>query len=311
MGSLGSGSDNYKYKYNGKELQEELGLNMYAMDMRQYDPTIARWVVQDPVVHHSMSPYIAFDNNPVYWADPSGGDATSWLNDLYNKSQNGDTWNNNGDSTFTNERNGDTSKCNDCKDIKPSKPQMRGMKFWNEETTCVDGKGGAYNIGLDYIDKKSHKLYTSEWVDDKQSQYLIEKGQSFIFDNIIKMFGLEDLPSESIKAIVDKLMSGKYVIKERNVNISTYSIYSWNGTISSNIFTGEINGVDFRGLSNKRIKTAYNKSSYTEMGIFSNTGKLMHSYKDYSGIRQIYENGNILKFNNTPVKSFGTTSTTR
>lgn len=47
---------------------------MYAMDMRQYDPTIARWVVQDPITHHSQSPYCAFDNNPVYWKDPSGAD---------------------------------------------------------------------------------------------------------------------------------------------------------------------------------------------------------------------------------------------
>lgn len=44
----------YQYKYNGKEFQGELGLNMYAMDLRQYDPAIARWVVMDPVTHHSM-----------------------------------------------------------------------------------------------------------------------------------------------------------------------------------------------------------------------------------------------------------------
>lgn len=56
----------YKYKYNGKELQDELGLNVYDMDMRQYDPAIARWTVMDPVVHHSMSPYNSFDNNPVF-----------------------------------------------------------------------------------------------------------------------------------------------------------------------------------------------------------------------------------------------------
>ncbi len=62
----------YKYKYNGKEWQDELNLNMYDMDMRQYDPAIARWVVMDPVIHHSVSPYSAFDNNPVFWADPSG-----------------------------------------------------------------------------------------------------------------------------------------------------------------------------------------------------------------------------------------------
>jgi RHS repeat-associated protein len=65
----------YQYKYNGKELQDELGLNMYAMDARLYDPAIGRWTVQDPITHHSMSPYNAFDGNPVYWADPSGADA--------------------------------------------------------------------------------------------------------------------------------------------------------------------------------------------------------------------------------------------
>lgn len=65
----------YAYKYNGQEWQDELGLNMYDMDMRQYDPAIARWVVMDPVIHHSMSPYNSFDNNPVFWADPSGADS--------------------------------------------------------------------------------------------------------------------------------------------------------------------------------------------------------------------------------------------
>jgi len=65
----------YKYKYNGKEWQDELGLNMYDMDMRQYDAAIARWVVQDPVVHFDYSPYSAFDNNPVVFADPSGADS--------------------------------------------------------------------------------------------------------------------------------------------------------------------------------------------------------------------------------------------
>ena len=65
----------YQYKYNGKELQTELGLNMYDMDMRDYDPAIARWVAQDPVIHYDYSPYNAFDNNPVIFADPSGADA--------------------------------------------------------------------------------------------------------------------------------------------------------------------------------------------------------------------------------------------
>ena len=66
----------YKYKYNGKEYQDELGLNMYDMDMRQYDPAIGRWIVQDPVVHLSVSPYTAFENNPVIFSDPTGADVS-------------------------------------------------------------------------------------------------------------------------------------------------------------------------------------------------------------------------------------------
>jgi len=50
------------------------------MDIRKYDPAIARWTGIDPVTHHSLSPYNAFDNNPVYWADPSGANSTQqWM----------------------------------------------------------------------------------------------------------------------------------------------------------------------------------------------------------------------------------------
>src|SRR5690606_18535153 len=67
-----------KYKFNGKEYEDALGLNIYEMDLRQYDPAIGRWVVQDPVVHHDFSPYSAFDNNPVYWSDPSGANSVRY-----------------------------------------------------------------------------------------------------------------------------------------------------------------------------------------------------------------------------------------
>ncbi len=65
----------YRYKYNGKEFQDELGLNLYDMDFRDYDPAIARWTGIDPITHHNMSPYMAFDGNPVFWADPSGANS--------------------------------------------------------------------------------------------------------------------------------------------------------------------------------------------------------------------------------------------
>ncbi len=86
------------------------------MDMRQFDPALARWVVQDPVVHHSMSPYTGFDNNPVFWADPSGADATNLVQSLWDLSGDGKTtWTNNDDGTFSSS-DGQTADCGDCGD---------------------------------------------------------------------------------------------------------------------------------------------------------------------------------------------------
>jgi RHS repeat-associated protein len=70
-----TGTPTYQNKFNGTEWQNELDLNLYDMDARDYDPAIARWVNIDPVTHFSQSPFVAFDGNPVMYADPSGADA--------------------------------------------------------------------------------------------------------------------------------------------------------------------------------------------------------------------------------------------
>jgi RHS repeat-associated protein len=71
---------NYKYKYNGKELQDELGLNFYDYGARNYDPALGRWMNVDPHSenYYSISPYASFVNNPVFFIDPTGEDITFW-----------------------------------------------------------------------------------------------------------------------------------------------------------------------------------------------------------------------------------------
>ncbi len=66
----------YNYKYNGKELQEELGLNMYDYGARNYDPSIGRWMNVDPLAEHpnqlDKTPYNYTWNNPTNLTDPDG-----------------------------------------------------------------------------------------------------------------------------------------------------------------------------------------------------------------------------------------------
>lgn len=93
------------YKYNGKELDQMHGLNMYDYSARYMEPAIGKFTSVDPHAENyfSWSPYAYCGNNPIKRIDPTGMD---WYEDedgnaLWHPSsdktyedKNGKIWNN-------------------------------------------------------------------------------------------------------------------------------------------------------------------------------------------------------------------------
>ncbi len=68
--SYQNGAEN-KFTYNGKELEDEFGLDWYHYGARYYDPVIGRWWNIDPLGQFH-SAYLANANNPIIYKDEDG-----------------------------------------------------------------------------------------------------------------------------------------------------------------------------------------------------------------------------------------------
>ena len=66
----------FKYLYNSKELQDELGLNWYDYGARNYQADLGRWFNLDPQTENyvNWTPYNYGADNPILFIDPNGED---------------------------------------------------------------------------------------------------------------------------------------------------------------------------------------------------------------------------------------------
>ncbi len=73
-------AEKYRFGFNGKENDNEVNGLANSLDFgnRIYEPRIARWLSVDPSQkkHPNISPYASFEDNPIYFKDPDGLDAS-------------------------------------------------------------------------------------------------------------------------------------------------------------------------------------------------------------------------------------------
>ena len=84
------GTGGIVYLYNGKEFNDDFGLDMLDYGARWYDPSIGRFHSIDPMAEANthQSGYVYADNNPIKFIDFMGLDATSLVNDVWNATPN-------------------------------------------------------------------------------------------------------------------------------------------------------------------------------------------------------------------------------
>ncbi|WP_282088346.1 RHS repeat domain-containing protein [Aquimarina algiphila] len=71
----------HPYDYNGKENNQELGLNWHDFGARNYDAALGRWFNIDPLGEKfpSSNPYEYTFNNPISFFDPDGMENTIYI----------------------------------------------------------------------------------------------------------------------------------------------------------------------------------------------------------------------------------------
>ena len=69
-----TGPDKQPYKYNGKELDQMHGLNLYDYSARYYESAVGRFTSVDPLAEKKpwLTPYHYCSNNPIKRVDPDG-----------------------------------------------------------------------------------------------------------------------------------------------------------------------------------------------------------------------------------------------
>ncbi len=177
----------YMYKYNGKEYQEEFGLNSYDYGARLYMPDLGRWSNPDALsdLYPDWSPYNYTLNNPIFYIDPDGNYVDSSF--IYEKNDEGNYKNQNLVKAF--------------ETFATSKEGIAFLSNYAEEGQVIAGveygKSGEFHnngvdLGFGQLDKNDHAEGRTAYEEsDRGIDITINVREKGNADNYIKSIGHE------------------------------------------------------------------------------------------------------------------------
>jgi RHS repeat-associated protein len=163
MAGRADNSESYRYGFNGMEKDNEVigDANSYTTEFRTIDVRIGRWWSLDSITHEFQSPYCTFDNNPIYYKDPSGADGedpithttkegeTLWnvAKDFYNENGYSDkTWEEYWKDVWSWNKNGDYGKIGGTMNLSDPNNCSNSKRTFLDDINYVETVGSSSSI---------------------------------------------------------------------------------------------------------------------------------------------------------------------
>jgi RHS repeat-associated protein len=205
----------YRYGFNGLEKDKDLNPNTYTTLFREIDARLGRWWSIDPKAskYPGQSPYVAFNNNPIFHDDPFGDDPPKGFK-KHTNTVNGQAVFLPKSATTENFENGDREKAGTLRAFNIGK--VRFVASYDPKTKKF----------LGYLNSKTLKAY--------KSPDITLKSGGISGDVLDATFDVKDVPASSLQ-IVQTVYGTPRISDKKAVGPTSL-------TIGKTSYTGAVDG---------------------------------------------------------------------